>query len=362
MINSRYYCYLIFLTMLSNVMVLVPNILLQHRFDGALTSSLLAVPISMAFIYLFTKSIARFPSLTLPEILVKSFPNWFRFVVTLPLIIIWFWAGSLPLLAFTTITKGFLNPEMSEYLILGIYLFFVSYVACMDHKKVMYTVEAILFFVAPIILFILCRSIFEKNFSWESVNDIITHIENRPDYDSLSAATYIFTGYVNMIIFNKSVKSRLNVWYWILIPLVGTAILLTSFLIPVGLLGRYAVTDFVFPWVTATDTLRLEYFFLERVMLVFIMLYLFLVLLHSAVVWHVGVGLFKSLWKNKQKTKRYDFGIIILFCMGVLVMRKYLSDVYMGQALSAWFIRIRFVVEAVLVGTLLLAARRQTKA
>jgi spore germination protein KB len=73
---NRYWFYLILENMLVNVIVFIPHMLIEQRFDGMVQSILWGIPIGVAFIYLFMKSLSKFPGKDLPRKLCRrSVPN-----------------------------------------------------------------------------------------------------------------------------------------------------------------------------------------------------------------------------------------------------------------------------------------------
>ncbi|PTY78524.1 hypothetical protein B5V88_09320 [Heyndrickxia sporothermodurans] len=52
---NRYFLYLVLINMLINVIMFVPKILIEYRFDGTVMGILIAIPISLSLTFLFIK-------------------------------------------------------------------------------------------------------------------------------------------------------------------------------------------------------------------------------------------------------------------------------------------------------------------
>lgn len=362
--KNRYLYYLVFLNMLVNVVVFVPEILIRDRFNGALMSVFIAVPISTALLFWFGKSLVQFPKQGLPEIFGRYLPKWLSIGLLLFFAAMWFLTGMILLLDYTKITKDFISPDVSKVTLIGLFLVLVCLAARLKSSTLLHATEILLLLTAPIILFILGKSVMNEDMSWDAIFEIGTNVLQTPTVDSLAAATFVFTGYTNMIIFHRVFGNEFRFRHLGIIASFGFLILLTSFLIPVGFHGTYGANRYTFPWVATADSMRIEMFVVERVVFLFILIYTIIVLVAAIIHWHISLELFKSVFSGgsgEKKSFRVTWIVLIMFAAVTMVLEIYLNGYQIFNAGSLW-LKIRFFGELLLVTILVYAARRKKRA
>lgn len=347
--------------MLWNIIAFVPNILLQERFTGAVSSVLLAIPLGLLMMFVFMKSIGKFPGMGLPEILSAHAPGWIRAGLILILMVMWYLGGLIILLAFTTVTKSFINPETPVFYILSIYLLLALLISPMKSLKVLYFTEILIVINIPVLLMIIFLAYTDELMDWNAITEIGTYVLQAPNLTSISAASYLFSGYATLIIFNRVLQNykfrAKSLW---VIGFIGTFSLITTFCIPVGFHGADGSGSFVFAWISTADSLRMEYAPMERVTLPFLIVYLSLALIGVIVHWHISCELFRSLMPPKRAGSKIPTWIFLLCCGGIAYFLEYslvnVHDVfYFGQL----WLQVRMLLEIVLVSVVFLAARRK---
>lgn len=92
----------------------------------------------------------------------------------------------------------------------------------------MYGLEIILFVTLPLIVYGIVKALTNPDFNWDSVLQITTYIWHKPDLMSLSAATFSFSGYINLAIFNRVFHGLKLKHVWIL-GVEGLLVLLITF-------------------------------------------------------------------------------------------------------------------------------------
>jgi hypothetical protein len=169
----------------------------------------------------------------------------------------------------------------------------------------------------------------------------------------------VFTGYINLVIFNRLTGSYGAIKLKWGIPLLGTLVLLTTFFIPIGIHGTIAVNDYIYIWPSTADSLRMEFGFIERVLFVFLLLYLNFSLVFICVTWHVGAELLKGIFTRRPGPVDPDvvhmswlaWGLFLLFgVLMLLVIRNY-NEKELLHVSSIWF-EIRYAAELVLVAVM----------
>ncbi|MFE8700513.1 GerAB/ArcD/ProY family transporter [Cytobacillus sp. FJAT-54145] len=352
MFKSRYFYYLIFLNMLANIIVFVPRILIDNRKDGAVMAILIAIPIGLLMAYLFAKFMSKVPRKDVKEILDEAkVSKWISRPLLIYLIIIWFSAGIIALLAFTDITKRFINPDIDVIYIAMLFLVFVSWSSALPSKKVLYVLELILLVNLPLTSFIFFKAFVNDNLSWMNMLEAGTHIGNIPTIHSIAAATYVFTGYINLVIFNRLFSKGINLkYFWLLIP-VGFGVLFTTYFLPIGYYGFDGIGEFTYPWLSTADAIRIKFFFVERVFFIFLLMYVGISLINVIVHWHVGLEMIKSLLPKKVddtkgilKWVKLDYLILSFFSILYLYIQFYVDELTVFK-MSEWWLVIRLPSE-----------------
>ncbi|MBO0993910.1 GerAB/ArcD/ProY family transporter [Bacillus sp. SD088] len=330
---NRYYYYLIFVNLVANMISTVPRIFFIHKTSGTLSSLLLAIPVGLVSVYLFIGFFNFFQGKDLSELLKKYFSKWFYLPVLSLLAINWFAAGLITLINFTFMIKRFLTPDMSLLFIASLFLIFISYGVLMKTKSVLYTIETVLIFSIPLITFIFIKAYSSPNFIWDFVKVAVMYSNHWPSYSSFSAALYCFLGIANLIVFNRAfpkIKFQLSWKSMLFIGIVGGIIVISSYILPIGLNGFEKIENLVYPAITTSDTLRMKFGVIERVLFLFFMFFLALTFISLLIHWHVAVELCKNiLWLENFKWKKTNltpFIIIGIFWAVTLFLTFYLNE------------------------------------
>jgi hypothetical protein len=139
-----------------------------------------------------------------------------------------------------------------------------------------------------------------------------------------------------------------------MIPIVGQAVLLTSFLIPIGMKGTIAVNKFIHPWMATADSFQFKYAFIDRALFIFLLIYILLSIISSIVHWHVALELIKNALNLKQGKSTYTlipWLAVGLFTAISLIMKVMLNEDYIFK-LTSFYMLIRLPEELMLVSIL----------
>ncbi|GIN71922.1 hypothetical protein J14TS2_23970 [Bacillus sp. J14TS2] len=80
---------------------------------------------------------------------------------------------------------------------------------------------------------------------------------------------------------------------------------MSSYILPIGLNGFEKIENLVYPAITTSDTLRMKFGVIERVLFLFFMFFLALTFISLLIHWHVAVELCKNiLWLENFKWKK----------------------------------------------------------
>ncbi|WP_251551807.1 GerAB/ArcD/ProY family transporter [Neobacillus muris] len=343
---NRYFLYLVLINMFINAIIFVPSILIKYSFDGAVASVLLSIPYGVLMTFLYSKAITKYPEKGLPEILANT-TKWMKILHIWFIQLAFFTAGLITLLGFLDIISRFVNPEEPRLILLVMYLAAIFLVIGMPTQRVMYFAEIVLFFSIPFLGFIIFKAFSSKDLSWDSIWEVTTHVFDWPSLKAFAASSYVFSGYINLIIFNRVIKGKLKIWNYVFVFIVGILNLFTTFLIPIGYHGADGAKEYLFPWISTADSLRLVYSPVERVIFLFIMLYMGVTLISVSVHWHVALELVKSTFNEKAKEKKKWLVLMaIAICSAIMVQQ--INTLQLNQLTEYWMI-LRLAVEPIYV-------------
>lgn len=348
--------------MLVNVVVYVPSTLLKFRFEGAVMSLPFGVFIGSVFIYLFQSSLNKFDFKDITEILSDLTPNWIRSPLLIILGSIGFITGLLTLLAFNNIAIRYLNPEIAGINLITIFsLFIIISVVNLSSSQVLYTLETLLILNLPLILLVTFQVFTNDYITWNSILEVLSHWREFPSWNALAASVFVFSGFTHMMIFYRAFNEKVKIQRFWFLPLLGLFNLATTFFIPIGLLGADGVIEYTFPWVVTADSLQFEYGPVERIISVFLLLYLSISVLSVIVQWHVSsqliLGLMNTRRLGEKKTKIFTWIILGIFGVFVLVAENILIEEQIFHFGETW-LNIRFLTETFTVFIMWILARR----
>ncbi len=294
------------MNMVVNVTAFVPRIIIDERFEGSVMAVIIGIPLTVLLLYFFTNAMLRFPGKGLPEILFQHTSKWFNRPSLILLSILFFFSGWILLLAFTDITRTFINPEMTRFTILTIFLLVVGFGVLLKTEKVLYALEILTLISLPFILVIFFKAYTSPYLNWDSIRVVFTHVNELPTLSSLGSVTFSLYGFYNISIYNRVFKGeikKINIWWTMAIIILGYVNAFTSGFIPIGFNGTSGVEDFIYPWISTSDSLRMEYGFVERIIYITLLLFIGASLIMVITIWHVGLKLLLSLFAPSKETR-----------------------------------------------------------
>jgi hypothetical protein len=359
---SRYFYYLFMLGMLINTIFFVPRILLMERYDGAVSSIILSILIGTVLSFIFTWAMNRRHGQGLPELLKEKVPAVLRIPLLIYFGIMWCAAGSIIVIAFAQITQRYLNPDMNPTLLLLCYCGIGWWAATFRPMAILNAAEIIIIVQLPFVVYIMLKTIGHPMFDWDEIRVLIDYAWRMPSWTGIAAATYPFTGYINFVLYNRLFKDMKIRHRW-LIPLIGTVVMFVSFFVPIGLLGVDAASDYLYTWVITADTARSQFGFIERIVYLFLFIYIGFSLLFIAVTWNIGSLLILSWTKrDKLKVKKLDISVKAVVC-GIIAISTFVigmvaNDRVLLNLVMHW-LSIRFISELFLVALVVWLCRRR---
>ncbi|WP_127486697.1 GerAB/ArcD/ProY family transporter [Paenibacillus ehimensis] len=295
----RFIYNLVLLFMLMNTMMYVPAVLLQDRYDGAMTSVLAGAALGSAMLFLFLRLYRSYPGQGLPEIMAVRLPKWVVAPLIAALGLLWAYSGIQAVVGFTVLISRFITPDIRPFQLLVFTSFIVWIGATRSSKTVLLATEILLILNVPIMAVIFFKAVGGDYMNWDAVRAVANHYWNVPTFRGIAAASFVWSGIAPMAIMNRFSKPSDSVKYSYILPAAGLFLLLASLFIPVGYHGTEGVTKYIYIWITTSDALAMEFGFIERVVFIFATAYLNLSLLYGIVTWHMGAELIKSCFSGR---------------------------------------------------------------
>ncbi|MDI2587918.1 hypothetical protein OR571_12500 [Psychrobacillus sp. NEAU-3TGS] len=236
---NRFLYYLIFLTMISNIVASVPKILLFESKTGAIPSMFAAVIIGTIYVFILVKLFNAFPGKSFPDMLKQYTPKWFAYPVLFYLFLCWFGAGLITLITYVFLFITFFAPETSIVITTLAFVLVISFGILMKSRSMLYMAEIVLVLFVPLIFFLLIKFYVNPKLDWDFIKIAMMHINHVPSYWAFGAALYIFMGIADLVIFNElfTKKHKMGWKQVLVIGLSGAAILFTTFLSLLGITG-----------------------------------------------------------------------------------------------------------------------------
>ncbi|MFC4776406.1 GerAB/ArcD/ProY family transporter [Paenibacillus sp. GCM10023252] len=360
---NRYFYYNFLLVGLMNLMLYVPHVLIRNRYDGAVMSILIGGMVGTILAYMFMSALEKYPGRGMPEILALYYPRWVVTPIMFVLGSMWYFSALIVIVAYAFLINRFFNPDMSAIFILILLVVACAYGASRSTLSVVMMIEVGLLLNAPVILFILFKAIRDPHLSWDAMHTIANYVTEMPNLTSLSAATFVFTGYVNMTLFNRIMPPNFKFKHHWLIPVIGFTILMITFFVPIGIHGTEAVNSYLYVWSMTSDALIMQYGFIERVLFLFLIVYLNLSLVYTMSNWHHAMEYFKVCFsRDKPDTDPKTVPAINLYICGtfavVSVLYMWLTTEKQDQTLTQIWLIVRMFMEVTVAIWLFVQSRR----
>ncbi|MFC4410035.1 GerAB/ArcD/ProY family transporter [Chungangia koreensis] len=329
---SRFYYYLVFVNLVVNIVASVPSILLHYTGKGALSAILLSIVFGAIVVWVHTRFYISFPGKGLPELLRQVMPNWLTNTLLVYYSILWFLSGLITLITFAFLLIRFLTPDMSLILIVFNFLIFLCVGILMKTNRIFYSVEMILAFFFPLVFFIILKAITSDKINWDYAKIAVTYVNHTPSFAAFAAASFTFYGVSNLVIFNRFFTTQQQFGFKQLITVVGSAIviLMITYFIPIGFNGFKGIESLVYPWIATSDSLRMEYGIIERILFIFLLFYLAISFISILIHWHVSLELLKSTFDfDRYRIKSFPamhFCVVSIFGVVSALLTIYLTE------------------------------------
>lgn len=363
---NRYFFYNFLLVGLMNLMLFVPHILIENRFNGAVASLVVAPVIGGTLIYMYTGALKRYPGKGLPEIMQLHMPRWVSSTFMAFMAIMWWFASTIVVVAFAMLINRFFNPDANATVILIALALGAAYAATRTTLTIMLIMEVGIIVNTPIILFVLFKIGRDPKLSWDAIHVVANYAAKMPTIATLAAATFIFTGYINLSLFNRLFPANFRFKHLWVYPLLGFIILLITFFIPIGIHGSIGVDRYIYLWTISADSLMMQYGFIERLMFLFLIVFLNLSLVYTAAGWHQAMEFIKCCLPSSKpdidnpQAPAINYVIVGLF-VAASVAYMLLTDEKLNLIITTYWLIIRMLTEFGIVLLVFVLSRRRLK-
>lgn len=330
---SRFLFYLILINMMTSMVSLTPRILIAGSGSGTIVSLVLALIVGIVMTYIIVSLFSHFPGQGLPEILKAYAPKWFAKPVLLFFGIAWYAAGLFTLTVYTIIIIRFLTPNMSMYTIVLTFVIVVTFGVFMKAHNILYMSEIIFIIFVPFIVFVQMKGYLSRDLNWDYVRISLMGINHLPDYGAFTSSLFIVIGTANLVIFNRvftKLKKPTGKGTALLTFLLAYVLASTYFL-PIGFGGFESLKNTMFPWIMTSDSIRMKFGIIERIVFIFTGAFLALGVVSIIMHWHVSIQLLASVFYFKRfKWKSFNLTfpllIVMFWVVAMIVIAKITSE------------------------------------
>jgi spore germination protein KB len=358
MVGRRYYFYLLYLNATVNFVGLIPQILYKNRLGGSVSGLLLSTLVSMLFMVIFHRQMNKFPGKNISQIMYGIFPEWFRKMFLMYYLFLWYCSGLFFLVSLTKISRTFMDPNMSSLLIFILFLILVVYSATLQSESILLMLEIVVLMEVPFHLLVIGRFSTDQLLNTDFMIEAMTYILHYPNFDSLAAASFIFAGYTNILLFNEQIRP-IQKKHVIVAGTIGVFVLFTTYFIPIGYSGLQGIGKEVFVWLTTADSMHFEYLFVQRMTYILLLVYIGISLMFIILSWHSSLQcLNMMIFKNGGTAK---WVAISFFVVVAFFVHQYTDEINLLR-FFIWLLNIRFVSDIVLIIILLRSVKSRTQA
>ncbi|MCC3375716.1 hypothetical protein [Cohnella sp. REN36] len=362
----RFFYYHVIYVGMMNIMVLVPSMLISHRFNGAVSAMPIAIVSGTLFACVTSFCFQRFPGMGLPELYKRFLPRWLGIALNLLGAFAWATGGIIVLYSYSNTIGLFFNPETSPYINLAIMSAACIWAASRCSRSVQFTQEMLLILSSPVIFWIMFKAILSPWLDWDAIRVVAGRITEPPSVVPFFAATFVFSGYLNVTLFNRLTERGHRYKHLWIIPVFCSFFLLVSFFVPIGFHGTQAVGNYLYLWSVTMDCLIMKYGFIQRVLYLFLLLYTLLSLLFVMNTWHTAMEFVKACTRRypprpeQPEVPRINWYICTVFAVCTFGYAYMMNDLRNQMVSELWLIG-RYFIELLLLLLVILFACLERK-
>ncbi|MFD0588339.1 hypothetical protein ACFQZE_10025 [Paenibacillus sp. GCM10027627] len=363
---NRYFFYNFIIVSIINLMLYVPHHLVEYRFDGAVASLLIAPIIGGVLIYMFTSAMARYPGMAVPDILKLHFPSGVVSAFLLFYVVMWWFSSTIVAVAYAVLINRFFNPDASTTVILIILVLASGYAATRSTLTVTLILEIGVIVNAPLTFFVLFKMVRSPQLNFDAIRVVANYVTEMPVVSTIAAATFIFTGYINLALVNRLFPPNFRFKFRWVYPILGFIILLVTFFVPIGFHGTEGVDRYIYLWAVTSDSLSMQYGFIERVMFLFLLIFLNITLVYTMSGWHHAMEYVKNCSpKYKPEIDSPKAPISNYVIMGIFaaacVIYYIVTNEKINYIITTYWLIVRLFAEIVTVVMIFILSRRRLR-
>lgn len=364
--NKRYMYYLILTHLVANMVAHIPKTLQNTADKGAIVSMAIGSFLGTSLVMLIILAFRQFPGKGMHELAQTHLPKWFYFPVIIYIAVNWFFAGLIQLASFVYLIIRFLTPEMSIYTICGAFVLITIFGIVGKSKSVLFTMETIFVLLSPLIIFMIVKIVGNKELNWDYVRVAFMHTTAMPNYTATTATiTLIVLGITNIAFFNRFFTNKLHFTWknFIILWLVSIAVFFVIYFIPFGYNGYHRGNELIYPWIMTSDSVRMKFGFVERLVFIFMLNFLAISFVSITVHWHSAARFLSALMSERFQFKKKDMRpvlfSILFWCIAIpfiVAATEYQLFVY-----ATYFYNQIPLFILVLIGTMMVIKRRASR-
>ncbi|WP_236587619.1 hypothetical protein [Tumebacillus amylolyticus] len=358
MLSSRYYYFLMYLNFIVCIIEFTPKLIYSERYSSSLPSLLVALLITSVMVIVFESRMNRFPGATIAQIMTGACSKSLQKALFLCNLLLSYWVGLIFLVSFAQIAHKFISPDLSTGLLFGVFLVLVVFSSLLDSKSILFMVEIVVLFQIPFSVIVFLIFAFDPDIRFDFILEAASYIRNWPSYQMIAAGTFLFNGYTTRFVFHEHLVQSNPKKRHVFVVATGLLLLLAYYLIPVGYLGLAGIGHDGDVWFTTTYSMKLTYFFIERFLVVFLMMQIGVSLMFVIVCWHSSLK-FLTL-ANLMNGGKQKWISISAFFFGSVLFWVFLDETAIRNSFR-WFLNIKLPFEFAMMGVLVWCARRKAE-
>lgn len=353
MLGQRYYIYLFYINAIVSVTAFIPQLVYKNRYNGSLMSLAISTLAGTILLLLFQSQIKKFPRRNFSEMLNRVLPGSFKKLFLVLNFTLGIFSGILFLHAIMQIVGEFLT--LNPTLIFCFFLLLIAFSIWSETSSLLFMLEISVLFATPLIVLILLRFFTDNLVLWDSINESLTYFAHYPKINSVVAGLFVFTGFTNFFVYSEHIrpftKRHLGL-AWIII----CVILYSSYFIPIGYLGLNGVGMENYVWITTIDSMHVDYFFLERLVIVFILALIGITLMYLILTYHSSIKFLQMMTEDfGGKIKWIGIGIVVI---SALITQYYVDEINLLK-LFLYFFSFRIMLDLLFIFLLFYASRKK---
>lgn len=357
---NRYAFYVLWSNILTVGSLFSVAYLIENRFNGSILAIALCTIPGSIYLVTLIKSLRYFPKQGLPEIFRMFMHAWGR----VPLLIFFSFMiiskGCLMIGYTASVINQYLLPEISPITFIAFFFLAAAWGATRSSKTILSTLELVIILTTPFIYFVSIKSIFSHGFEWNAVRAMSDYIFILPKWHAITTANIIFSGFMGLTIFNRTIPSRINGKFYALILFLSLHFVCILFMISIGYHGTIGVGNYINPGLSAIDDMYIELGLFQRGLLLYLLTLILLFIMYATITFHVGIELVKGCFsmdtQNKpHKERLVSWVTITLYAILTMLFYYFFSIKEIYNYTITW-LNVRFFTELLMVVILVVLA------